>query len=454
MNDMKLATDIAKNVSDKGGRTFFVGGCVRDEILNQDIKDIDIEIHNITVETLLDILKEFGEIQKIGASFGVFNIKGYDVDIAMPRKEKSSGRGHRDFEIYVDPFIGYEEAAKRRDFTMNALMKDVLTGEIIDSFGGIEDIKNKVIKHVNDESFCEDPLRVFRCAQFASRFEFKVDKDTLDLSSKVDVSYLAFERVFDELKKALLKSDKPSIFFETLRNINKLSPWFKEVEDLIKIEQSKVHHPEGNVFNHTMLVLDEAAKLRSKSKDEMSFMMAALCHDFGKITATEIKDDGKITAHGHEIESEKLANIFLDRISNKHNLKKQVLNLTKLHMKPNQIYNIAKKKTMMKMWDECICPEDLILLAKADHLGRDKRENYDEIEKILNDSLNDYKELMSKPQVLGRDLIANGLKPDKNFSKLIELGHKLHLSGVSKENAIRHILAVANKENASIKKDE
>lgn len=445
MNDIKLAINIAKRVFDKGGRVFFVGGCVRDEILNKKIKDIDIEVHNITVETLLDILEEFGEVQKIGASFGVFNIRGYDIDIAMPRKEKSSGRGHRDFEIFVDPFIGYEQAAKRRDFTMNSLMKDVLTGEIIDSFGGVEDIKNKVIRHVNDESFCEDPLRVFRAAQFAARFDFKVDKDTLTLSSTMDVSTLAFERIFDELKKALLKADKPSIFFKILRDINKLSPWFKEVENLIGIEQSKIYHPEGDVFNHTMLVLDEAAKLRNQAKDEISFMIAALCHDFGKIKATKVKDDGNIISYGHEIESEKLAKVFLDRISKKAKLEKDVLNLVKLHMKPNQMYNKSKKKSMMKLWDESVCPEDLILLAKSDFLEKGKKESYNEIEKILRDSLNEYKELMTKPQILGRDLIEHGLKPGKNFSQYLDFGHKLHLSGVSKEDAIKHILAIANK---------
>jgi len=168
---MDMATKIAKKVSEKGGRTFFVGGYVRDELLKIETKDIDIEVHGIDVDCLVDILESLGNVQKIGASFGVFNLKGYDIDIAMPRKEISNGRGHRDFEIYVDPFIGYEQAAIRRDFTINSMMKDVLTGEIIDPFCGIEDLKNKKLKHINDISFCEDPLRVFRAAQFASRFK-------------------------------------------------------------------------------------------------------------------------------------------------------------------------------------------------------------------------------------------------------------------------------------------
>ncbi len=290
--DIHIAKVIAQEVL-KGGRTFFVGGCVRDEILGIDIKDVDIEVHNIEVEDLVKILESIGDVQKIGSFFGVFNLKGYDIDIAMPRKEKSNGRGHKDFEIFADPVIGYKEAAVRRDFTINSLMKDVLSGEIIDSFNGIKDLNNKIIRHVNDESFCEDPLRVFRGSQFASRFDFEIYEKTKLLSSTMDVMpYI--ERSFDELKKALLKANKPSIFFKSLKDMNQLSYWFKEVEDLIGINESEIHHPEGDVFTRTMMVLDEAAKLRDKAKNKLAFMLAALCHDFGKTVTTEIKK-GKLT---------------------------------------------------------------------------------------------------------------------------------------------------------------
>lgn len=392
----------------------------------------------------MQILETFGEVQKIGSFFGVFNIKGYNIDIAMPRKEKSSGRGHKDFEIFVDPFIGYKEAALRRDFTMNSMMKDILTDEIIDSFDGIGDLNNKIIKHINDKSFCEDPLRVFRAAQFAARFDFEIDYKTKVLSSNMDVSSLASERVFEELKKALLKSDKPSIFFKSLKDMNQLSFWFKEVENLIGIKQSEIHHPEGDVFTHTMMVLDEAAKLKNNAKNKLAFMLAALCHDFGKITTTQVKK-GNLTAYGHEIESVALAKEFLDRITNKISLKKETLNLIKLHMKPNQMYNSAKKKSMMKLWDEAICPNDLILLSKADSLGRAIKRDYTQVENILNSSLNEYNELMQQPEVVGKDLIKLGLKPGVVFSEYIKLGHKLHLSGLTKDEILKHIEADINK---------
>lgn len=436
--DINIAKIIAQKVADKGGRTFFVGGIVRDEILKIDKKDIDIEIHNIKIEELEKILSSLGEVKKIGSFFGVFNIKGYDIDIAMPRREKLKGKGHKDFDIIVDPFIGYKDASLRRDFTMNSLMQDVLTGEIIDSFDGIKDINNKIIRHINDESFLEDPLRVFRAAQFVSRFGFEIDQKTKLLCSTMTVSYLAPERVFEELKKALLKSDKPSLFFKSLKDMNQLSFWFKEVDDLIGIKQSKVHHPEGDVFTHTMMVLDEAAMLRKNAKNQLSFMLAALCHDFGKITTTKLKK-GKLTAYNHEVESELLAKIFLNRLTNKIILKKEVLNLVKLHMKPNQMYNSAKKKSMMNLWDSAIYPEDLILLSKADSLGRGIKKDYTEVENNLNISLNEYKNLMKEPEIMGKDLIKLGLKPGVIFSEYIKLGHKLHLSGLKKDEILKHI---------------
>ena len=275
---------------------------------------------------------------------------------------------------------------------------------------------------------------------------FYHDEKTKLLSSTMDVSSLAFERVFDELKKALLKANKPSIFFKSLKDINQLSYWFKEVEDLIGINQSEIHHPEGDVFTHTMMVLDEAAKLRDKAKNKLAFMLAALCHDFGKTVTTEIKK-GKLTAYGHEVESVTLAKVLLDRLTNKISLKKETLNLIKLHMKPNQMYNSAKKKSMMKLWDDAIHPSDLILLAKADALGRGVKKDYSEIESILNKSLNEYKELMLEPEVVGKDLIELGLKPGVLFSEYIKLGHKLHLSGLSKDEILKHIKADINKKS-------
>ena len=158
--DMEMAKKLAEKVALRGGRAFFVGGFVRDSVEGKETKDIDIEIHGITPDTLENILDSIGKRIEIGESFGIFGLKGYSIDIAMPRKETNRGRGHRDFDICVDPFIGTESASKRRDFTVNAMMQDVLTGEIIDHYGGRADIESRILRHVDSSTFGEDPLRV------------------------------------------------------------------------------------------------------------------------------------------------------------------------------------------------------------------------------------------------------------------------------------------------------
>ena len=204
--NLEMAKKIASEVERAGGRAYFVGGCVRDALLGRENKDIDIEVHRVPVETLEGILDALGERISMGASFGVLGLRHYDLDIAMPRAETATGFGHKDFAVSVDPFLGEEKAASRRDFTINALMRDVLTGEILDFFGGRGDLARGLIRHVNDRSFGEDPLRVFRGAQFAARFGFEVTPETRALCETMRVDALAGERVMGELEKALLKA--------------------------------------------------------------------------------------------------------------------------------------------------------------------------------------------------------------------------------------------------------
>lgn len=251
-----IAEKIAYMVGEKGGRAFYVGGFVRDKILGIDNKDVDMEVHGIKPEELLDILTEVGEPLSYGRSFGIYSLRGHDIDVAMPRRERAIGKRHRDFEVLVDPFIGTEAAARRRDFTINAIMEDVLTGELVDHFGGMQDLKKGIIRHIDTETFVEDPLRVFRGAQFASRFGFSVADETLELCRGMDLSSLSRERVEDELKKALLKGKNPSIFFEVLRRAGGLDAWFPELKALIGLEQDPKFHPEGDVWTHTMVVLE------------------------------------------------------------------------------------------------------------------------------------------------------------------------------------------------------
>ena len=154
-----IAERIAEYVKEAGGRAFYVGGFVRDRMLGIENKDVDIEVHGLEPDALYEILGRLGEPLSFGKSFGVFAIKGEDIDIAMPRRERATGSGHRDFEVDVDPFIGTREAARRRDFTINALMEDVLTGELVDHFGGRRDLDEGVIRHIDPAGAARGAVR-------------------------------------------------------------------------------------------------------------------------------------------------------------------------------------------------------------------------------------------------------------------------------------------------------
>lgn len=440
-----IAEKIAYMVGEKGGRAFYVGGFVRDKILGIDNKDVDMEVHGIKPEELLDILTEVGEPLSYGRSFGIYSLRGHDIDVAMPRRERAIGKRHRDFEVLVDPFIGTEAAARRRDFTINAIMEDVLTGELVDHFGGMQDLKKGIIRHIDTETFVEDPLRVFRGAQFASRFGFSVADETLELCRGMDLSSLSRERVEDELKKALLKGKKPSIFFEVLRRAGGLDAWFPELKALIGLEQDPKFHPEGDVWTHTMEVLDRAAAYRSVAEKPYAFMLLALTHDFGKALTTE-KINGRIHSYDHEIKGLTLIEEFLRRITNEKDVISYVLNMVPLHMKPNvAAASKSAVKVTNRMFDRAEAPVDLIYFAMSDKPVMSGDNPFTGDPDFLFERYKIYKETLAKPYVTGRDLVEAGLEPGEYFSEVLAYAHKLRLAGIEKEDALKQTLAYARK---------
>lgn len=350
MTDLEMAVKLAEKVKEAGGTAYFVGGYVRDKLMNRENKDIDIKIHNLSQQKLETILDTLGERLEFGKSFGIYNIKGFTIDIALPRTERPTGNGHRDFDVKVEPFIGTYEAAIRRDFTINALMEDVLTGEIIDHFGGQRDIENKKIAHVCDRSFIEDPLMVLRAAQFAARFGFSIDNKTMDLCRTIDITALSRERIMGEMGKNYY--------------------WFEELENLRGVEQNREHHKEGDAWKHTMMVLDEAAKRRGNVNNPLGFMLSALCHDFGKAICTE-EIDGIIHSYRHEELGLPLVEDFISRLTSEVELKKYVLNMVELHMMPNMMANMqSSRKKSNRLFDKSLVPEDLVELSICDGLGK------------------------------------------------------------------------------------
>ena len=444
-NSRSIAETIAEKVAGAGGRAYCVGGFVRDKIMGRENEDVDIEVHGISPDVLKEILGGLGTPLSFGQSFGIYTLAGSGVDVAMPRREKKTGTKHTDFEVDIDPFIGTKDAAKRRDFTINALMEDILTGEIIDHFGGLADIEAGVIRHVDDESFAEDPLRVLRAAMFAARFGFAVAPETTELCRGMDLSGLSKERVEGELKKALLGSEKPSVFFETLREMDQLDAWFPELKSLIGVEQDPVYHPEGDVWTHTMEVTDRAAKYRDRVSGPYSFMLLALTHDLGKTVTTEFVN-GRIHAYDHENRGLPIAETFIKRISGEKDVIRYVKNMLPLHMRPNMhAYSRPALKKTNRLFDEAADPEDLIWFSMADRPLMAGDEPFTGDSGFLFERLERYREIMARPHVTGKDLIEAGLVPDESFSDILAYAHKLRLAGVEKESALKQTLAYARK---------
>ena len=374
MNSRNLTVSkrIAKSVSESGGRVFYVGGYVRDKILGRNSKDIDIEIHGVTESRLNEILHEIGEPLNMGASFGILGLRHYSVDIVLPRSLITGG---------IDPFVGYMNAAKRRDFTMNALMQDVLTGEILDFYGGIDDIRNRIIRRVDDDTFLLDPLRVIRAARFSASLGFDVDDYTRDICSSADISRIAPERVYSELENVITKSESPSKFFAELSRMNQTRTWFAEIA------------------NHDANILDMAAKFREKSSYMAGFMLAVLCHDWPE-------DD---TAR------------FLSRLTNDSRLTKYVLNMAGLSQK-------FSRMTLLRLFDEAESPDDFSLMSEI--LTSDSHSDVLEI----------YHERMSQPFVTGADILSLGASPGPLVGEILKRIHTLRLEGVPKAVQLREAM--------------
>lgn len=376
----ELLVRIAQDIMKKGGRAYYVGGYVRDLLMHRHINDYDIEVHNLKSDDLIEILSKYGEVFYSGASFGVYRIKGLDVDFSLPRLEVLTGNGHKDFDIIINPFLSLKEATRRRDFTINAMMKDILTGKIIDLWGGQEDIKNKVIRHIDPEKFKEDPLRVLRAARFAAQLNFTISEETKKICKTINITYLPKERIFMELEKALTHSDKPSVFFEELYSMNHLDEFFPELELLIGREQSpKYHHDDA--WTHTMVVLDKAVQVLHVCT--LEFLLMALYHDIGKSMYSDYR---------HATESTPIVQIALGRITNQRHLLKYISTGAKAHMEILKSFNDPTniKQTLKILYKNKTFKDLLLSLTKVDllasiHEGTDKEflRELNKIEKLL-----------------------------------------------------------------------
>ncbi|WP_122893486.1 CCA tRNA nucleotidyltransferase [Arcobacter peruensis] len=449
-NIPSILEEILNDLQKIGAKPILVGGCVRDSLLQIPCKDYDVEIFEINcLETIEKSLKKFGNVKLVGKSFGVLTLKidEYDFDFALARTEKKIGLGHNDFEVSTNAFLSYEEAALRRDFTINSIGYDFINDEFLDPFNGIKDLENKKLKHINDDTFIEDALRVYRVIQFASRFEFDVDEKTKELCEKMvlndDLKHLAIERIYEEFKKLFLKSQKPSIGFKLLKELGALR-YFPELQALVNCKQDKEYHPEGDVWVHTLMTLDEMAKIiREKEiKDEYRILYlfyAELCHDLGKPLCTE-EINGRITSHKHESLGIEPTKTFLARLTNEKKFVDLILPLVKNHLAPFQLYLADSSLKAVKRLSLKVNIEDLCLVCLADCLGRDIKDK-EKCPKATSWLLEQAKELnieksALKPLVLGRDLIALGMKPSKQFKEVLDFALDLQIEENLEKNKI------------------
>ena len=433
-----------------GGRALLVGGSVVDLLQGREPKDWDLEVYGLAPSRVPEVLAEF-KPKSVGKAFGIHKLSsalvgGLDIDVSVPRRDNNTGIGHKDFECELDPRMSPEEAARRRDFTVNALYWDPATGSIIDHFGGLDDLDSGVLRATDAETFVEDPLRVLRAMQLSARKCPTVDPGTLLLCKGMVEACrsLPKERLYEEWRKLFLKADRPSVGLRFLESVGGLT-LFPELEALVECGQNPEHHPEGTVWEHTCRVSDTMAYARDKVPEEWreAFAFAVPLHDIGKpaVTVTpKMVAEGKEpadmlwTARQHDIVGGPIAESFLRRLTDDKDLIRKVTTLVEQHMQPYHLgRNPKTKASAYKRLHRKIRLDVIGWMCRCDSCGTGGR-------KAINDPdlehLNSSKcwahfdEIGPEPipkVVQGRDLIAAGVKPGPSMGKMIEAAYQAQL---------------------------
>lgn len=372
-------------------KPIIVGGFIRDNLLKIKSKDIDIEIYGISsFEKLENILKEFGSVNIVGKCFGVckLNFNDLDLDFSLPRKDNKISSGHKGFEIEVDSTLDFKTASSRRDFTINAIGYDILEKKILDPFNGVIDLKNRILKAVDKTKFIQDPLRVLRAVEFYSRFDLVLDSKLFTLCenmvNKNLLNELPKSRIFGEIQKLILKSPKPSTGFKLLKKLHCFK-YFKPIDSLSVKD-----------LNQTLSYLDKIKQQRIDSpKLQTILSLAVLCNKFNSAQTTQ----------------------FITNLSDEKELLKEVLILNKSNLKnsytDSELYRLATKVTI----------ESFLIYQELIH---DSDREFDDLKQraITLDILNK----KVPPLLQGRDILALGIKPSKEFSKILSLAYELQIN--------------------------
>lgn len=428
MNSLETITNI---IVQAGGHPYIVGGTSITILSGSETKDVDIEVFNILPNELESKLNEHNIKYTLCGKFSTYKIT-FDNDdviyeIAFPRRESRIGLSHNEFNILIDKNLSIFEAAKRRDLTINAIYYDLISKQFIDPFNGILDYYNGILKHIDDNTFIEDPLRVLRIMQLLPRKAKKVHPDTIQLCRNMFYNKehlnISKERIFQEFNKMLL-SKKPSEGLKFLRE----SEWiglFPELQQLIGVPQNTTYHPEGDVWEHTLLVVDAMSTM---SKD-LDLLYAALLHDIGK---PSVINKYTFATPGHEDIGAIIAFDFITNLSNNKKLSINVQNLVKYHMRPLMLFGNKSSNTAWKKLYNLIDLQKLGILSYADCMGKYDEKRATDIYNYCiskhNQFFQTYKDNKIPKLVTGKLLLSLGYKEGKLMGEIIDKCYKLQLN--------------------------
>lgn len=455
---------VARRIQQAGGRANLVGGAVIDLLQGRTPKDWDIEVFGLGYDRLVQLFSDFNP-KLVGASFGIvtIDVDGLDIDLSVPRRDNRTGIGHKGFTVEFDPTMTPREAARRRDFTINSMALDLMTGELLDPFGGLQDLQDGILRVTDPKTFVEDPLRALRAMQLLARKAKTVDPATMRLirSMKDQFPTLAKERLLEEFRKLFLKAKKPSVGLEFLRE----SEWiehFPELQALIGLDQHPDWHPEGDVWTHSKMAADEAAQILHKVKPEFqeALMFGVFLHDLGKAKTTVLPEQVKkglypkerlFTAWGHDRAGAPLAVEFLKRLGAPNKLISQVQAVVGEHMQPYSLYSgKAGRGGYLRLAKKMLeAGADLELIGHMSYCDACAtglpHQHYDESKKLPAQRVFDYAAELAaaptlvEPMVQGRDLIAAGFKPGASFAPALKAAFdaQMDIPGLTKEDLLK-----------------
>ncbi|MDR3550134.1 MAG: HD domain-containing protein [Candidatus Babeliales bacterium] len=442
-----LVQKIAQQIHQHGGQSLLVGGAVRDLLLGIEVKDLDIEIHKVSLADLETILRMHGPISTVGKSFGVLRLHGLDIDWSLPRAD-SSGRKP---EVLINPNMSIADACRRRDLTINAMAIDLITLQLFDPFNGQEDLIHNILRTPDPTLFIEDPLRFYRVMQFIGRFDMQPDPQLNNLCKTMDVNTVSRERIEVEFEKLFLKSKQPSLGIRWIHSLERLNTLFPELYALVGVVQEPAWHPEGDVLEHTMQSLDAAAALTSyDNATKLVLMYAALCHDLGKPETTQLKNE-KLTSYGHDDAGVPIAKKLLARITHNQGLIDAVCKLVRYHMMPGQFIKSNAKPPAYKRLANKLAPECtmqmLADLAYADKHGRNPNSHtpltmpLPDIDEFLKKSEGaQVRYEHEKPILLGRD-IADIIEPGPQMGEFLKRAYEIQIEqGVTDKEQLKQLV--------------